>query len=393
MESENAMEDLIISAEPVLPEIEPVPDDVFSHEDTTSGTPDWESFLRMIKSQELTYFALPVMTQLCRRSFHMAKVQGPFDLPKLAREYRRKLYRTGMYHPCNDKARVERLLICMDERTYVVYDEPELTVYAPTPQAAARVANQMKLYRLPDDEKPGFRLVSLNSGQPSAQMVVVEKAAPVNENDLALHYGDDFIEWERTWLERLRQRRSGVTVLYGPPGCGKTSYLRGLMSRLMGQFEFYYIPVSAFDVLSSPSFVSFWMEREDGTRARQRIAVMEDAEELLLPRDAGSREKVSNLLNIGDGFLGEHLKLHVIATTNAPAPQLDPALLRPGRLMGSREFRRLSRMEASRLASAKGLAVPEAETISLAEIYCAGRVAPSFNQERKIGFAGTTRND
>ena len=184
----------------------------------------------------------------------------------------------------------------------------------------------------------------------------MEKAAPVNENELALHYGDDFVEWERTWLERLRQRRSGVTVLYGPPGCGKTSYLRGLMSRLMGQFEFYYIPVSAFDVLSSPSFVSFWMEREDGTRARQRIAVMEDAEELLLPRDAGSRDKVSNLLNIGDGFLGEHLKLHVIATTNAPVQQLDPALLRPGRLMGSREFRRLSRMEASRLASAKGLA-------------------------------------
>ena len=45
---------------------------------------------------------------------------------------------------------------------------------------------------------------------------------------------------------------------------------------------------------------------------------MEDAEELLLPRDESSQTKVANLLNIGDGFLGEHLRLHVIATTNAP---------------------------------------------------------------------------
>ena len=43
--------------------------------------------------------------------------------------------------------------------------------------------------------------------------------------NLSLHYGDDFPEWERTWLERLRQRPSGVTVLHGQSGCGKTSYL------------------------------------------------------------------------------------------------------------------------------------------------------------------------
>jgi ATPase family associated with various cellular activities (AAA) len=53
-------------------------------------------------------------------------------------------------------------------------------------------------------------------------------------------------------------------VLFGPPGCGKTSYLRGLMSRLIRRFDFYYLPVSPFDVLSNPTFVNFWIERADG---------------------------------------------------------------------------------------------------------------------------------
>ena len=34
----------------------------------------------------------------------------------------------------------------------------------------------MKRYRKPEDEKPGFRLVSLSAGQPTAQLVTVEQA-------------------------------------------------------------------------------------------------------------------------------------------------------------------------------------------------------------------------
>jgi hypothetical protein len=137
-----------------------------------------------------------------------------------------------------------------------------------------------------------------------------------------LHYGDDFVAWERAWLERLGQRPSGVSILFGPPGCGKTSYLRGLMSRLIDKCSFYYIPTSAFDVLTSPRFVSFWIEQTDEDRGKLRIAIMEDSESLLLPRDSGSQTDVSNLLNIADGFLGEHLRLHVVATTNSPVRQI-----------------------------------------------------------------------
>ena len=143
-----------------------------------------------------------------------------------------------------------------------------------------------------------------------------------------------------------------------------------LMARFIDRFVFYYLPLSSFEVLSAPHFVGFWLEQNRRHGPKTKLAIIEDAENLLLPRDERSRAQVSNLLNIGDGFLGEHLKMHVVATTNTPMRRLDEAVLRPGRLMGTREFRRLTRDEALRLAQAKGLKLADgSDSWSLAEVY------------------------
>jgi hypothetical protein len=347
----------------------------------------WVSQLLVMLAKGVDFFDLPLFEQLHRRPYHVLKFRGEFDLARLLRDHQSQLFRSESYQTPNGKKDIERLLFYLGQGVFAVYERPELMLYAPTPQAAAKAAVQMKKYRKPESEKPGFRLISLSGGEPNAQLIAIEQAAPINEQELALHYGGDFLVWERTWLERLRQRRSGVSLLFGPPGCGKTCYLRSMMARLVRTFEFYYVPVSAFDVLTSPRFVGFWVEQKSEGRGKHRIAIMEDAEELLLPRDQGSRAKVSNLLNIGDGFLGEHLKLHVVATTNAPIRQLDPALMRPGRLMGSREFRRLTRPEAQRFAEAKGLTLADQPDYSLGELYCGGVTSPVLNVDRQIGFA------
>jgi len=106
----------------------------------------------------------------------------------------------------------------------------------------------------------------------------------------------------------------------------------------------------------------------------------------LMPREPGTRANVSDLLNIGDGFLGDHLRLHVLATTIAAMQRLDAAIARPGRLVGVREFRRLSHAEAARLAQSKGLTLPQQSDYSLAEVYNAGTDTPNVNSLRHIGF-------
>jgi hypothetical protein len=85
--------------------------------------------------------------------------------------------------------------------------------------------------------------------------------------------------------------------------------------------------------------------------------------------------EVSNLLNLGDLFLGERLNLHVIATTNAPVRELDGALTRPGRLIGSREFGHLAPAQARRLAEAKGLKLPDQPSWRRAAVLLVGRVS------------------
>jgi SpoVK/Ycf46/Vps4 family AAA+-type ATPase len=170
---------------------------------------------------------------------------------------------------------------------------------------------------------------------------------------------------------------------------GKTSYMKMLMARFIDRFVFYYLPLSSFEVLSAPHFVGFWLDQNRRHNPKVKLAIIEEAENLLLPRDECSRAQVSNLLNIADGLLGSYLRLHVVATTNSPMRKLDEAVLRPGRLMGTLEFRRLNRAEALRLAQTKGLKLADgSDTWSLAEIY--NGKPEGLAPESSVGFSSST---
>jgi hypothetical protein len=361
--------------EALIPELEPPPDAFLGgsellDDDATDALARYlES--RLFAQPETSFFNLPLYYQLRQRPFHRAVLQGPFDTRRLAHDYSQHIYRSEIVFLQKDKPLIESLLLCLGQGVFVLHDGTNLIVFAPTPQAAAKVASDFCRYAKPIAKpKPGFHLVSLGPNGPSAELVPVDNCPAADADELALHYGADFVDWEKQWLARLANRQSGVTIFFGPPGVGKTSYLKILMARFMDRFAFYYLPLSSFELLSAPQFVGFWLEQNQLHKGKTKLAILEDAENLLLPRDERSRAQVSNLLNMGDGFLGEHLKLHVVATTNAPMRRLDEAVMRPGRLMGTREFRRLTRAEALRLAQGKGLALANAsETWSLAEIY------------------------
>jgi hypothetical protein len=362
--------------EPLLPELDLPLDTLFGGSellDDEAATAATASYLErsIFQPPVISFLSLPVYYQLRQRPYHQVLVQGPFDARRLAHDYQQHLYRSEVTCLQPYKPAIESLLLCLGQGVFVLYDGNDLTVFAPTPQAAARVATDFRRYVRPRKKaKPGFYLVSLRADGPQTELVGVDACPTADAEELALHYGADFGAWEQQWLARLAQRRSGVTVLFGPPGVGKTSYLKMLMARFIDRFVFYYLPLSSFEILSAPHFVGFWLDQNRRHSPKTKLAIIEDAENLLLPRDERSRAQVSNLLNVGDGFLGEHLKLHVVATTNSPMRKLDEALLRPGRLMGTREFRRLTHAEAMRLARAKGLKLADgSDSWSLAEVY------------------------
>jgi len=150
------------------------------------------------------------------------------------------------------------------------------------------------------------------------------------------NYNDDFQEISDSILKRLQKKHdNGIVLFHSEPGCGKTSYLRYLTQNITNK-RLIYLPPDLTHRLAEPEFMTFLMSYPDS------ILFIEDAENALKKRDSGSSGAVSNLLNNSDGLLGDALKLQIVCTFNCNVEEIDPALLRPGRLIAEYKFEKLN---------------------------------------------------
>lgn len=184
---------------------------------------------------------------------------------------------------------------------------------------------------------------ALREVEPSALREVIVEVPDTRWSDIgglenAKQELKEAVEWPFRYPEafdHLGIRKINGTLLYGPPGCGKTL----LAKAVANESEANFISVKG------PELLSKWVgESEKGVRevfrkARQAAPtiIFFDEFDALAPRrglgygDSHVTERVlSQILTELDGI--ENLKdVVVIAATNRP-DILDPALLRPGRL-------------------------------------------------------------
>lgn len=121
-----------------------------------------------------------------------------------------------------------------------------------------------------------------------------------------------------------------LSVLSGPPGCGKTWMIRAMLKDVV-KAKFVLVSPSLVPSLGDPSLLpdlKTAVSLFDGPM----ILVLEDADACLVPRMGDNMQAVQSLLNASDGIIGSTLDIRVIATTNAKGVSLDRALVRPGRL-------------------------------------------------------------
>ncbi len=182
--------------------------------------------------------------------------------------------------------------------------------------------------------------------------------------DLELNYGDGFVSVSDKMIKSLHDNSSGLYMLHGRPGTGKTTYIRYLASVLKKDVIFF--PTSFVDEITNPSILSLLKKKQDC------VMILEDAEKALTKRHLSDQPSlVSTLLNMTDGILGDVLKLNVIVTYNCDRQDIDEALLRKGRLKAEYSFQGLEKEQAAKLIKKLDIDIKPEDNMTLADIYYA----------------------
>jgi SpoVK/Ycf46/Vps4 family AAA+-type ATPase len=165
-------------------------------------------------------------------------------------------------------------------------------------------------------------------------------------------------------------------LLDGPPGTGKTYFIRGLIQTI-STAAFIFVPASIAGSLDSPQLTASLLKFRDRNQIGTMILVVEDADDLIIPRGMDNMGHISTLLNVTDGVLGELFDIRVLATTNAKRLDVDSALTRRGRLSAAVTVKKLEPEHAElvyrRLVDDEHAKFGWTVSVPLADVYYAAK--------------------
>lgn len=214
---------------------------------------------------------------------------------------------------------------------YVLQSEPELSNEMKALVSQRTDKDQTKWFYYITSSNNGFQRTSL---QVKKQTIDLE----ANYNDDLPH--DKIVDFINAKGE------SGLILLHGDPGTGKTTYLRNLMYECKDK-TFFVLDSGVFHYITDSSFINLLLENKNA------VIILEDCEEMLTTRKEGNA-RMSSLLNLSDGLIGDNFNFKFICTFNAKYDELDKAILRKGRMKLNYKFKALKKDKAIALAEKLG---------------------------------------
>lgn len=200
--------------------------------------------------------------------------------------------------------------------------------------------------------------------------------------DIDKHYNDDFKLVYDGIVKFLdpKNRKSGVIILNGMPGTGKTSLIRHIITEIPGRYIVINNSMGA--RISQSEFVTFLMEHKNS------VFILEDCEAVVMDREqVGFNNAVSAILNMADGLMSDIFNGKFICTFNTDIAKIDKALLRRGRCYGNYEFKKLEAKKAQALLEERGIEVDKCEDMTLADIYnYENDIVEETKKPKTIGF-------
>ena len=271
---------------------------------------------------------------------------------------------------------MEKMILYFDgHSSFLVYDPEE---YQKSESVLHTVLGLIKSYKTPNVIKNTLYVVYKTEHGFQKKPFKVKK----KKIDLGDNYNDDFPAVSEDIIRKLNNMdKTGLVILHGEPGTGKTTYIRYLAGKLKRDIIF--ISPDMVHHITSPDFIPFLMDNSNA------ILIIEDAEPALQKREGDGRSgAVSNILNMTDGLLSDCLNISIVATFNTKMNNVDEALRRQGRLLREYQFDKLDVHKAQSLMDKTGKDVKVTEPMSLAEIYFYGDENTDGRafQRKKVGF-------
>jgi guanylate kinase len=206
---------------------------------------------------------------------------------------------------------------------------------------------------------------------------------PLNRDRLPVAEMYPFLNGEslESYYDRYMASSANILLLIGPPGTGKTTFIRGLLAHRNCS------AIVTYDagILEKDGFFARFIEDD------AEVMVLEDSDAFLKSRSDGNT-MMHRFLNVGDGLVTTKGKKMIFSTNLPSIRDIDSALIRPGRCFDILEFKPLSVFDAKKLAEKLDATLPERKGGEVIEY----SIAEVFNQQseqtqkaktnRKVGF-------
>jgi len=175
-------------------------------------------------------------------------------------------------------------------------------------------------------------------------------------------------------MDAFMESSASILIMNGPMGTGKTSLIADLITR----HSLNAVTTYDTDLMKDDSFYVSFLSGENN------LMIMEDADVLLLSREASKNETIAKLLNVSDGIVNSSKKKIIITANANNVADFDPAIMRPGRCYGVIPFRKLVGKEVDEACRVLNKPRPgDKKDYALAEIFNGELKEQGF----KTGFA------